>query len=79
MKTQYGYHIIRKDADIKPEKMPFEDVKDQLMTMERQKHEERVRAAYLDSLNSLKLEMTDEQVQEMVRRQFGEDYVDPEL
>jgi len=78
VKTQYGYHIIRKDADIPPEPLPFEDVKDQVIKMERQKHEERVRAAYLDSLNSLKLEMTNDQVQEMVRRQFGEDYVVPE-
>lgn len=78
VKTEYGYHIIRQDAYIKPEQMKFEDVKGRLIMIEREKHNERVRIAYLDSLNSQKIVMTEAQIQEMVRRQFGEDYVDPE-
>ena len=79
VQTEYGYHIIRLDAHIVPEKMEFEDVKTQLMESERKKHDERIKVAYLDSLTSLDVEMTEEQLGEMVSRQFGEKYVPTEV
>lgn len=75
VKTQYGYHIIRLDARIEPDQMPFEDVKERLIAIEREKHVERVKRDYLDSLNSIEIEMTEAQLLEMVRRQFGEEYI----
>ena len=77
VKTEFGYHIIRLDANMKPKQMTFEEVKDQLIARERAKHNERVKADYLDSLNSQEIRMSEAQLLEMIRRQFGEDYVDP--
>ena len=78
VKTTFGYHIIRLDAHIPPEKIEFEDVKDQLLESERKKHDERLKVDYLESLTSLDVQMTEEQLGEMVSRQFGEKYVPPE-
>jgi peptidyl-prolyl cis-trans isomerase C len=77
VKTQYGYHIIRLDAVIAPEQLPFEDVKQQLVDLERKAHEDRIKADYISRLSSSKVEMTRENLKEMIRRQFGEEYVDP--
>ncbi len=77
VKTNFGYHIIRLDAKFQPKQMTFEEVKDQLIARERAKHIERVKADYLDSLQSQEIRMSEAQLLEMVRRQFGEDYVDP--
>jgi peptidyl-prolyl cis-trans isomerase C len=77
VKTQYGYHIIRLDAVIAPEVLPFEQVKAQLVDLELKAHEDRVKGDYISRLSSLNVEMTQENLEEMVRRQFGEDYVDP--
>lgn len=78
VKTEFGYHIIRLDAHIPPEKMEFEDVKVQLIETERKKHDERLKVDYLESLTSLDVHMTEEQLGEMVSRQFGEKYVPPQ-
>jgi len=77
VKTQYGYHIIRLDAVIAPEVLPFETVKQQLVDIQRNTHEDRIKNDYISQLSSLNVEMTQEQMEEMIRRQFGEDYVDP--
>ncbi len=79
VKTEYGYHIIRLDAHIAPEKMPFEEVKNMLVEKQREKHEERVKMDYLNSLTSVDVKITQEALEEMVRRQFGDDYVEPEF
>jgi len=78
VKTEYGYHIIRLDAYIEPEQLPYEEVKNQLIAIEREKHNERVKNSYLENLNAEKIKMTEEQIQEMVRRQFGDEAVNPE-
>jgi peptidyl-prolyl cis-trans isomerase C len=77
VKTQYGYHIIRLDAVIAPEQLPFEAVKQQLVDLERKAHEDRIKGDYISRLSSSKVEMTRENLKEMIRRQFGEEYVDP--
>lgn len=77
VKTSFGYHIIRLDGYTKPKQMEFSEVKERLIAMQREQHNERVKRDYLDSLNSQEIRMTEEQLLEMVRRQFGEDYVDP--
>ena len=75
--TQYGYHIIRLDAVVVPEVLPFEKVKPKLVEIQRNTHEDRIKQGYISELSSLNVEMTHENVEEMIRRQFGEDYVDP--
>jgi peptidyl-prolyl cis-trans isomerase C len=76
VKTTYGYHIIRLDASIAPEKMSFDDVKQQLIETERSKHDDRIKKNYLNSLTALDVEMSEEALQELVNRLFGEDYSD---
>jgi len=76
VKTGYGYHIIRLDAYIDPKQKTFDEVKDGIMASERNRHSARIRKNYLSTLTSLDVEMTKEALEEMVRRQFGEDYVD---
>jgi len=76
VETDFGYHIIRLDAHIAPVELDFEDLKDNLMRAERKKHDERIKRDYLESLTSLEVHMTEEQLGEMVSRQFGEKSVD---
>ncbi len=77
VKTQYGYHIIRLDAHIPAVKRKFSEVKDQLIAVERERHEARIKKDYVSSLTSLDALMTEAALKEMIRRQFGDDAVDP--
>lgn len=77
VRTQYGYHIIRLDARMEPEQLSFDEVKSRLVERERKKHEERVRKNYIAELSSLDVKMTQEALEEMVRGQFGEEYIAP--
>jgi len=76
VKTQYGYHLIRLDAKIAPEKLSFEQVKPQLVEMERKKHDDRVMQDYIGRLTSLNIDITEEALKKMIATQFGEEYVD---
>lgn len=78
VKTQYGYHIIRLDDYIAPAPLSFDAVKQELIERETARHEERIKNDYLTSLTSLNVEMTEEALREMVRRQFGEEALAPE-
>jgi peptidyl-prolyl cis-trans isomerase C len=79
VETSYGYHIIRLDAHIPARKLSFDEVKQRLIDAERSKHEDRIRREYLSTLTSLDVEMTEQSLQELVTRLFGEDYIDPFL
>ena len=72
VKTNYGYHIIRLDAKIEPQVKSFDDVKDQLIEREKRAHGERIRRNYISTLTTLDVNMTQEALEEMVRRQLGE-------
>lgn len=76
VKTEFGFHIIRLDAHHEPEKSSFDGVKQQLVERERKLHQERIRRDYLSSLTSIDVVMTEDALEEMVRRQFGEEYSD---
>lgn len=78
VKTEYGYHVIRLDAYYPPKKQTFEDVKEQLVASERKKHRERIERDYLESLTKLEVHMSEEQLGEMVSRNFGDKRADPE-
>lgn len=75
VRTEYGYHIIRLDQ-INPPKTPsFEEVHDMLVGSMRRRHQERVRNDYLSQLSALQVDIPEGALEEMVRRQFGEDAV----
>jgi len=76
--TEFGYHIIRLDAYMAPAQRSFDEVREQLVERETARHEERVKNDYLTSLSNLDVEMTEEALKEMVRRQFGEEVLAPE-
>jgi peptidyl-prolyl cis-trans isomerase C len=77
VETRYGFHIIRLDALFTPTKLKFDEVKARLIKTERERHRGRIRQDYLSSLASPDTIMTKEALQEMVRRQFSEDYAEP--
>lgn len=79
VRTQYGYHIIRLDAKIAPEQLSFDEVKWRLIENERKKHDDRITENYISELSSLDVKMTQAALEKMVREQFGEDYVDPQV
>lgn len=78
VETMFGYHIIRLDNYIAPSQSSFDDVKQQLIERETAVHEQRIKSDYLTSLSALDVEMTEEALREMVRRQFGEEVLAPE-
>jgi peptidyl-prolyl cis-trans isomerase C len=77
VESEYGYHIIRLDTYIAPEQMSFDDVKQQLIKRERKKHEERSMQDYLGGLTSLDVKLSEESLEVLIDRMFGDDYVDP--
>jgi peptidyl-prolyl cis-trans isomerase C len=77
VKTKFGYHIIRLDARMAPEKISFELVKQRLMDDERKQHGDRIKQDYLGRLTSLDVEMSEQQLGELIDRLFGEDFIDP--
>jgi len=76
VQTRYGLHIIRLDAHLPAVPMTYEDVREQLVEAERTRHRERLRNTYLTELTNQPVEMTEEALEIMVKRQFGEDYHD---
>ena len=77
VKTAFGYHIIRLDGRKTPEKISFEQVKQRLMNDERKQHGDRIKQDYLSRLTSLDVEMSEQQLGELIDRLFGKDFVDP--
>ena len=77
VKTMYGYHIIRLDTRTAPEKLNFERVKQRLMDNEFKQHDDRIKQDYLGRLTSLDVEMSEQQLGELIDRLFGKDFIDP--
>ncbi len=78
VKTNYGYHVIRLDMHNEAIQKTFEEAKDPLIAQERKRHDDRIRNDYLGGLSQLDVEMTKEALEEMVRRQYGDDAVESE-
>jgi peptidyl-prolyl cis-trans isomerase C len=78
VKTNYGFHVIRLDRHNEPVQQTFDDVKEALISRERKKHGDRIRNDYLSRLSQLNVEMTKEALEEMVRRQYGDDVIESE-
>lgn len=75
VQTPYGYHLIRLDAVNEPRQQSFEELAPILVDRARRRHEERVRNDYLSYLSAMEVEMSLEALEEMVRRQFGDEAV----
>ena len=71
--TDYGYHIIRKDAVTRPQQRPFEAVQVDLEEQVRNEHRERKRREYLQPLFEQEIEVTQESVENAIERVFGPD------
>jgi len=78
VKTNYGFHVIRLDKYNEPEQKTFEEAKETLVSRERKRHRDRIRNDYLSGLTQLNVEMTKEALEEMVRRQYGDDVAESE-
>lgn len=78
VETNYGYHIIRLDAKIEPQVKSFDDVKVKLINSEKKAHGDRIKRNYLNGLTSLDVSMTQEALEEMVRRLVGEEAISSE-
>ena len=78
VKTNYGYHVIRLDMHNDAIQKTFEEAKEPIIARERKRHNDRIRNDYLSGLSQLDVEMTKEALEEMVRRQYGDDAVESE-
>ena len=58
--------------------MQFDDVKAQLIDQERINHEERTKRNYLESLTTIDVQVSEAQLEEMIIRQFGEEFTGSE-
>jgi len=76
VRTGYGYHIIRLDEHPARQKLKFDDIKPALIKDARKDHEDRIRADYLSTLTSLDVEMTEAALEELVKRLYGEKYLE---
>ena len=72
VKTSYGYHIIRLNRIMPPDAIPFEQVKDQLMTQAEQRHLAEYRKRYIRGLTGDPIEHPEGAVEAMAKRYFGE-------
>lgn len=75
VRTSFGFHIIRLDAIHPPQAQSYESVEYKLVQQMRRQHRERVRNDYLAELQNQEINMTMEDLEAMVIRQFGEEAV----
>lgn len=71
--TPYGFHIIRLDAINEPREKSFADVRESLEKRMQSQHKDRVKTDYLNELSTLETVLTQEALEAMVMRHFGED------
>ncbi len=78
VQTQYGYHIIRLDAINPPQQMSFDSVQLQLEEQVRKQHRERKRREALEPLYAEQIEVTQESMENAIRRVFGDEVLQGE-
>jgi peptidyl-prolyl cis-trans isomerase C len=72
VRTNYGYHIIRLDAQNEPEQLAFDQVKNRLAEQQRAAHKERIRVDYLNGFGQVETDMTEEGLLKMISRYRAE-------
>ncbi len=73
VKSEFGYHIIRRDKHIAPKIISFDKEKPRLIENARKRHKERLRRNYLNSLKSKEIVMSESALEEMISRLLGDD------
>ena len=76
VRTEFGYHIIRLDANIAPQQMSYEDVEERLIAQQKKQHIDRIILNYMDGFASHDVVISQEALELLVDRLFGKDYVD---
>jgi peptidyl-prolyl cis-trans isomerase C len=66
VKSQFGYHIIRLDKHYDSQKLPFEQVKGQLMTEKRKELEAKTRERYNNKLQEIAPEVNEAAIQALM-------------
>lgn len=69
--SQYGYHLIRKDAANPSEQIEFKTVRPSLEQRMREQHLDRERRIYLNTLYDSEMEVTQESLEVAIERVFG--------
>jgi len=76
VQSEFGIHIIRLDKVHPVRTMSFEEVHEQLESIQATKHKDRVRYGYLDELAALESHISEEEIRAMLTRYFGEDMIE---
>lgn len=68
VRTQYGWHIIRLDEMIPPERMEFKNVKEKARRMARDRHLDRVRSEYYEDLVAGEISIAEGATEKLLNR-----------
>ncbi len=68
VKTEFGYHIIRLDDRVAPKVQGFEQIKGELIVLEMERHETRLRRNYVDGLIANEIEVSEAAMDELISR-----------
>ena len=74
--TEFGIHIIRLDKVYPVRTMSFEEVREQLESVQAIKHKDRIRYGYLNKLTSQEYNIAEEEIRAMLVRYLGEDVME---
>ena len=72
VKTSYGFHIMRLNAQIPPAAIPFEQVKVRLVEEARTEYLSKYKKRYIDTTTVGTIEVSPEAIEAMAKRHFGE-------
>ena len=72
VETSYGFHILRLNAKIPPQTLPFDDVKQQIISEDQKEFLEGYQTRYIFKLIPEPLQIEEGAIEAMVKRHFGE-------
>ena len=73
VKTAYGYHIIRLNESMPAAVIPFDRIKEQVIAMAKEQYAAEYRLRYIKNQVAEPIEISEEAVETMARRYFGDD------
>lgn len=72
VETSYGFHILRLNKKIPPQTIPFDNVKQQIISADRKEYLEDYQTRYIFKLVPEPVQIEEGAVEAMVKRHFGE-------
>ncbi|MEE4217399.1 MAG: peptidylprolyl isomerase [Xanthomonadales bacterium] len=72
VETSYGFHILRLNAKIPPQTLPFDSVKQQIISADKKEFLEDYQTRYIFTLVPEPVQIDEGAVEAMVKRHFGE-------